>query len=567
MQEFAGTASGSFVAPDHDYPTWLELRLTATDSANLQHTASVMLYPKTVNLTFTSNPTGLQLTVGPSSEATPFTRTVIVGSNNSVSAPAQGNYTFGAWSDGGAQTHTIVAPVTNATYTATFSGTMPTGLVAAYAFNETSGTTASDASGNGRTGTVNGATWSASGRYGGALSFDGSNDLVTVADANALDLTTGMTLSAWLRPTTLSGWRTALLKEAPSGLSYALYAHDNSPQPAAYVNVGSDRSAAGTGALALNTWSHLASTYDGTTLRLYVNGVLVGSQAMTGAIAASTGALHIGGNTIWGEDFSGLIDDVRVYNRALSVSEIQTDLNGAVVPPVPDTTPPVVALTAPLAGSVSGSVTVSATATDGVGVTSVQFLLDGATLGAADTSAPFSVSWNSAAATNGPHALSAVARDAAGNQTTSAAVNVTVTNVVDTTPPIVSLTSPAAGPVSGSVTVSATATDGVGVDERAVPARRREPRCRRHEHAIQRLLEFGNRDERNACADGGRTRRCGQPGNLRRRLGSGLQHHADGSRGSLRFQRRLGHERGRCIGRQPDWDDQRGDVDDRRAVR
>ena len=131
-----------------------------------------------------------------------------------------------------------------------------------------------------------------------------------------------MTLSAWVRPVTLSGWRTAMLKEATNGLAYALYAHDNLPQPAAYANIGGgDRSAAGTAALALNTWSHLAATYDGTTLRLFVNGTQVSSQTMAGSITASTGALRIGGNTVWGEYFAGLIDEVRIYNRALTAAE------------------------------------------------------------------------------------------------------------------------------------------------------------------------------------------------------------------------------------------------------
>ena len=72
---------------------------------------------------------------------------------------------------------------TSSPVTVTVSNTAPTGLVAAYGFNETSGTTAADASGSGRTGTVSGAAWNASGRFGGALSFDGVNDWVTVADA------------------------------------------------------------------------------------------------------------------------------------------------------------------------------------------------------------------------------------------------------------------------------------------------------------------------------------------------------------------------------------------------
>ena len=90
----------------------------------------------------------------------------------------------------------------------------------------------------------------------------------------------------------------------------------------------------------------------------------------------------------------------------------------------PDTTPPNgVAVTAPAAGAtVSGTVSVRATASDNVGVVGVQFLLDGANLGAEDTSAPYTVSWNTATAANGAHTLSVRARDAAGNQTTSAGV-------------------------------------------------------------------------------------------------------------------------------------------------
>ena len=80
----------------------------------------------------------------------------------------------------------------------------------------------------------------------------------------------------------------------------------------------------------MNTWTHLAATYDGTTVRLYVNGAQVASRAVTGNLISSTGALRIGGNTIWGEYFSGLIDEVRIYNRALTPAEIVTDMNAQV---------------------------------------------------------------------------------------------------------------------------------------------------------------------------------------------------------------------------------------------
>ncbi len=88
---------------------------------------------------------------------------------------------------------------------------------------------------------------------------------------------------------------------------------------------------------------------------------------------------------------------------------------GATAPPA-DTTPPTVSLTAPPAGPVSGTVNVAATASDNVGVSGVQFRLDGAAIGAEDTSAPYSVSWDTTAATAGTHTLTAVARDAAGNR-------------------------------------------------------------------------------------------------------------------------------------------------------
>ena len=129
IQSFTGS-SGSFVAPDHEYPSHLELRLTATDSAGQPATTSVALQPQTVNLSFASNPSGLQLAVGPTTSTTPFQRTVIVGSANSISAPSPqslggSSYAFNAWSDGGAATHTITAPTTATTYTATFVAAPP----------------------------------------------------------------------------------------------------------------------------------------------------------------------------------------------------------------------------------------------------------------------------------------------------------------------------------------------------------------------------------------------------------------------------------------------------------
>ena len=218
----------------------------------------------------------------------------------------------------------------------TVSSTPPPslGLVAAYGFDEGTGTSVSDRSGKGNNGVISGATWAATGRFGKALSFNGTNSWVTVADSASLDLMNGMTLEAWIYPTaTMTGWRTVMMKEQPSADIYYLSANTDINQPATGVSVGGTirQLDAGT-TIPVNAWTHLTATYDGTTQRLYINGVQVASGAQTGSITTSISPLHIGGNSIWGEYFNGYIDEVRIYNRALTTSEIQADMNKAVGP-------------------------------------------------------------------------------------------------------------------------------------------------------------------------------------------------------------------------------------------
>ena len=240
---------------------------------------------------------------------------------NSASAP-NGSHVLTARARDAAGNVTTSQPVT-----VNVSNTSVPGLVAAWSFDDGAGTTATDATGKGLNGTVSGATWTA-GKFGTSLSFNGVSDWVTVPDADSLDLTTGMTLEAWVNPAALSGFTTVMLKERTGGLAYSLYASDNSNRPpSGYIRRTSDVGTVGTTLLPLNAWSHLAATYDAATLRLFVNGVQVASRATTGAIATSTGVLRIGGNSVWGEYFKGLIDEVRVYNRALSAAEIQTDMS------------------------------------------------------------------------------------------------------------------------------------------------------------------------------------------------------------------------------------------------
>ena len=203
-------------------------------------------------------------------------------------------------------------------------------LVAAYAFDEGSGTTAYDSSGNHNNGTISNATWTTAGKYGDALSFNGTNAMVTIPNAASLDLTTGITLEAWVNPSKVShAWRDVVYK---GNDDYWLSATDQaSGVPAAGATLGSaDVFTPGKSVLKTNTWTFLTETYNGSALDLYVNGTLVSSLAHTGNIATSTDPLQIGGDSIYGQYFQGTIDEVRVYNEALTATQIQSDMNTAI---------------------------------------------------------------------------------------------------------------------------------------------------------------------------------------------------------------------------------------------
>jgi hypothetical protein len=106
-----------------------------------------------------------------------------------------------------------------------------------------------------------------------------------------------------------------------------LYARDDdSDSPSGGVNIGGvDQGIQSPFTPPANAWTHVAFTYDGANLILYVNGTEVNRRPMTGALTPSTGVLRLGGNTIWGEHFAGVLDDVRIYTRALTPGEVLID--------------------------------------------------------------------------------------------------------------------------------------------------------------------------------------------------------------------------------------------------
>jgi PKD repeat protein len=221
------------------------------------------------------------------------------------------------------------------------AGSGSSGLVAAYGFEEGSGNSVTDASGNGNNGAISGATWTSAGRYGRALSFSGNNSLVTVSDSASLHLSSALTLEAWVNPTNITGWKNLIFKtQGNNGLCYVLQGSSSSGLvPSLGLSISASNLMAPS-PLPLNTWSHVAATYDGTTKTLYVNGTQVASAPQTGTIASSTDALTIGGNAFSGENWAGMIDEVRIYNRALSPAEVTADMNTPVQQAVTRPLPP-----------------------------------------------------------------------------------------------------------------------------------------------------------------------------------------------------------------------------------
>jgi hypothetical protein len=207
--------------------------------------------------------------------------------------------------------------------------------------NEESGSTSADSSGNGNTLTLNGATWTL-GKYSNALSFNGSTAYASVPDSNSLDLTTAGTVELWFKRNGTNSWQSLIAKgNANSNPAHNYYIEFN-PSNSILYGVGNGSLMADGAALSVTdtaSFHHIAMTWDGTNVRLYYDGTLQQTIAQTITPTGNTSPLYsgqFGGNAY---RFNGTIDDIRIYNRALSQSEIQTDMNtpigGATVTPSP----------------------------------------------------------------------------------------------------------------------------------------------------------------------------------------------------------------------------------------
>jgi len=346
------STAGLYVAPASiSSQSTVTVRATSVADPSKSATAVVTLKPPatTPSVQVGVSPSSVTLNVPGASQK--FTASVSGTTNTAVTwtiTPALGTISAAGWYTAPASITLQTAVIVKATSVADPSksaaavvtltpptstgptGDLPagaTGLVAAYSFNEGAGVVVNDSSGNRHTGAITLASWTASGRFGKALQFNGRNTMVSVGDSPDFDLIAGMTLEAWINPADISDGSPVIVKENGGDISYALYGGKASTQSEIFVRGGSTTSSTLGGALPLNQWTHVAATFDGTYLRIYHNGGLRSTKIIGHKINVSANALRIGGNAAFGEWFNGRIDEVRIYNRALTAAEIASDMN------------------------------------------------------------------------------------------------------------------------------------------------------------------------------------------------------------------------------------------------
>ena len=343
-----------------------------------------------------------------------------------------------------------------------FAAASTSGLVAAYGFNEGTGTTTADFSGNGFTGTLaNGAAWT-TGKNSNGVTFDGLDKGALsqkITLPSTLDITAlPFTLEAWVKPVDFADWRAYFSKRsayAPNQMRF-----DAGLQISTGLVYVTTSSSTSTFAYAppLNAWTHLAIDAETTGTKLYVNGVLQDTQPAITLGTGSTALAAIGGSADDDDHFAGVIDDLRLYSRGLTQSEIQSDMNTAVGTPVLNITQPL-----PGASIISSTVNVTYSASGDLSqVSQAEFQLDSNPVVLDQT---FDGVYQFTNVPNGDHVLTGwlVRADDTKILGSDATVSFS-TSIADSTPPTVSLTAPLnRATESGTIAVTANASDNVGI--------------------------------------------------------------------------------------------------------
>jgi len=205
-------------------------------------------------------------------------------------------------------------------------------LVAYWTFDEGSGDIAYDSSGNGNNGTINGAKWDA-GKYGNALLFNAQDNYVEVPTSDSLEITPNVTIAAWINWIDAGDtWLAIMANGQQNGPweNYGLFVNRDGRY--LYFTLSLDgghvTQSAPNNVIEPDEWLHACGTWDGSTARIYVNGEMVFEQAQTGELVPPGLPLRIGHRNGSAHYFSGIIDEVRIYNHALTEVEILAAMEG-----------------------------------------------------------------------------------------------------------------------------------------------------------------------------------------------------------------------------------------------
>ena len=195
----------------------------------------------------------------------------------------------------------------------------------------------SDSTANALTLTNNGTTPAGTGKIDGGASLNGSSQYLSHASASAYLPTTGMTLSAWINPSSWSADYTAVASKQDSGSPYASYDFRRQPgtnkMEISITISGGEVKAASTSDVSTSTWQHVAGVYDGSNVIIYYNGASQASTGASGNIDTSTAAFQIGENPSFsGRKFTGVLDEIRLSATGRSANWITTEYNGQSAP-------------------------------------------------------------------------------------------------------------------------------------------------------------------------------------------------------------------------------------------
>lgn len=232
----------------------------------------------------------------------------------------------------------IATSVTNTVTVNNTAGALPS-PVAYWSFNEGTGTTAADAASTNTLTLRNGATWSGTGKFGAALSLDGVNDRADAPNSPGLDINgSAMSVAAWVNLQDQGTWQQLVAKVSSVGtftspyFSWHLFGGSVSstqwlPQFQVVNSGGTSVNVSSSVAVNYGAWVHVVGVYDGSAVRIYVNGMEQGNAAQSGNVISFSQPLYIGASGLPDGFAKGLIDEVRVYSGALSAAQVLTLYN------------------------------------------------------------------------------------------------------------------------------------------------------------------------------------------------------------------------------------------------